>query len=249
MSPEDLIGLSIPLTWLVFLAIEARWPARTFPSIPRWRWIGGAFVVVLLAINAVLPSVLPASWFAAIRVVDLSGLALLPAVVVGYLTVSLANYAFQRAEHRFAPLWRAFHQLHHSPVRMDVAGAAYTTPQEVGVSVVIFLTVVGLLGLDPLAAALVGYVGAFYSMFQHLDVRTPRWIGYLIERPESHCLHHEFAVHARNYSDLPLWDIVFGTFQNPATFEGRVGFEAERARRVGAMLVGRDVHAGASVTA
>lgn len=99
------------------------------------------------------------------------------------------------------------------------------------------------LGLTPLAAALCGYIGAFYSMFQHLNVRTPTWVGYVIERPEAHGVHHERHTHAFNYGDLPLWDIVFGTFKNPARFDGEVGFAPEASRRVGAMLVGIDVSA------
>ena len=59
-------------------------------------------------------------------------------------------------------------------------------------------------------------------------------------------LHHEFAVHARNYGDLPLWDMLFGTFANPrdeaVTAGLRVGFAPEAARRVGAMLLCVDVN-------
>ena len=54
-------------------------------------------------------------------------------------------------------------------------------------------------------------------MFQHWNVKTPRWLGYIIQRPESHGLHHELGVHARNYSDFPLWDMLMGTFVNPET--------------------------------
>jgi sterol desaturase/sphingolipid hydroxylase (fatty acid hydroxylase superfamily) len=54
-------------------------------------------------------------------------------------------------------------------------------------------------------------------MFQHANLRTPRWLGYIIQRPESHGIHHERGLHAFNYADLPLWDMVFGTFRNPRT--------------------------------
>jgi sterol desaturase/sphingolipid hydroxylase (fatty acid hydroxylase superfamily) len=106
----------------------------------------------------------------------------------------------------------------------------------------LFVTVI-VLGLDPLAAALVGYVAAFYGMFQHWNVRTPRWLGYLIQRPEAHCEHHRLGVHADNYGDLPVWDLLFGTFRNPDRFEGRCGFETPADRRVWSMLAWRDVNA------
>jgi len=86
-------------------------------------------------------------------------------------------------------------------------------------------------------------------MFQHANIRTPRWLGYIIQRPESHSLHHGRGVHRYNYADLPLWDMVFGTFRNPAEMQAEVGFYKGASNRVLAMLAGRDVSsppAGAS---
>ena len=68
-------------------------------------------------------------------------------------------------------------------------------------------------------------------------------IGYIVQRPESHAIHHARGVHAHNYSDLPLWDIVFGTFRNPGreTRQPLLGFYDGASARVGDMLVFRDV--------
>jgi len=74
-------------------------------------------------------------------------------------------------------------------------------------------------------------------------VRTPRWIGYLIQRPESHCVHHRLGVHYYNYADLPIWDMLFGTFRNPPKYMGDCGFESGADRRLGAMLAFADVNA------
>ena len=106
----------------------------------------------------------------------------------------------------------------------------------------LFVTVI-VLGLDPVAAALVGYVAAFHGMFQHWNVRTPRWLGYFIQRPEAHCEHHRLGVHANNFGDLPLWDLLFGSFRNPTSFDGECGFAAPADRRMLAMLAWRDVNA------
>ena len=46
----------------------------------------------------------------------------------------------------------------------------------------------------------------------------------------------------RNYSDFPLWDMLMGTFVNPQSFDGDVGFAGDAPRRVGAMLLFRDVN-------
>jgi hypothetical protein len=72
---------------------------------------------------------------------------------------------------------------------------------------------------------------------------TPRWIGYFLQRPESHLVHHlrNRRAHCFNYSDCPLWDILGGTFINPDTFEGPVGYEPEQEAQVIDMLLARDV--------
>jgi len=157
-------------------------------------------------------------------------------VLVGYPCVALANAVLQRAYHRFP--------LHHAPQRLDIPGAVLFTPLDVIINVAtVFTMMVFVLGLDAVAAAIVGYVATFYGLFQHLNLRTPRWLGYLIQRPESHGVHHRRGFHAYNYSDLPVWDMLWGTFRNPAEFHGDVGFELAESRRIGAMLVGRDVNA------
>jgi len=243
MKFEDLIGLLIPGIYVAMLALEGAWADRLFPRVRLWKLRGAVFIVLMIASNALLPLAVPAAWLDAHRLLDLRGLGIVWGALLGYLVLSFVNYWVHRAEHRFGFVWRIFHQLHHSAERVDVSGAAYTHPSEMVLMVTVSVTVTVLvLGLDPRAAAVTGLIGAFYSMFQHWNIRTPRWMGYLIQRPESHCLHHEFGVHGRNYGDLPLWDLVFGTFANPRSFEGRTGFRPQASRRVGAMLLGIDVN-------
>ena len=88
------------------------------------------------------------------------------------------------------------------------------------------------LGLSPGAAALAGYISFFVGVFQHMNVRTPQWLGFVIQRPEAHAVHHTRGVHAYNYGNFMLWDILFGTFRNPATFAAgrRASGTAPRAR-------------------
>ena len=72
--------------------------------------------------------------------------------------------------------------------------------------------------------------------FAH-KTRTPRILGYLFQHPKSHSLHHETGVHQHNYSDLALWDILFGTFRNPDDFQTRgYGFAGDAWREWGTML-------------
>jgi sterol desaturase/sphingolipid hydroxylase (fatty acid hydroxylase superfamily) len=66
------------------------------------------------------------------------------------------------------------------------------------------------------------------------------WLGYFISRPEMHAIHHERNAHSGNYCDLPVIDMIFGTYRNPETFEGAAGFYDGASSRVVDMLLGRD---------
>jgi sterol desaturase/sphingolipid hydroxylase (fatty acid hydroxylase superfamily) len=181
--------------------------------------------------------VLPAA-----SLLDLSGLGLFGGAVVGILVYELFHYAYHRTAHAWGWLWRRSHQMHHSAESLDAFGAYYLHPIDVfAFTSMGILVAFPLLGLTPEAGAVTSLFLGFNGMFQHANLRTPRWLGYLIQRPESHGVHHARGVHRWNYSDLPLWDMVFGTFRNPARFEGETGFYRGASGRVVEMLVGRDV--------
>ena len=225
------------------LGIEAMFPARPFPPIRHWRLLGLAFLIVQGLLATLTPLVISEHWLAEHRLMDLHGLGVIGGAIVGYAAVSLISYVWHRSAHSFPLMWRAFHQIHHSPQRVDMSGAALFHPLETIVFLLIgMVTTTLVLGLDPVAAALTGYIAAFYGYFEHMNVRTPRWLGCIIQRPEAHCIHHQRDVHAYNYGDLPIWDMLFGTFRNPATFEGEAGFDQPASGRLGAMLAFVDVN-------
>jgi len=76
-----------------------------------------------------------------------------------------------------------------------------------------------LLGLNVEAVAWMILFSSLGEYFYHMNIRTPHWIGYIFQRPEMHKIHHKEGVHYNNFSDLPLWDMVFGTYENPKTRE------------------------------
>jgi sterol desaturase/sphingolipid hydroxylase (fatty acid hydroxylase superfamily) len=162
--------------------------------------------------------------------------------LVGILVYELFHYGYHRLAHRVNFIWRNAHQMHHSAESLDAFGANYSHPTDIVVWTTLpVLVLVPLLGLAPEAIAIVAAFIAFNAAFQHANIRTPRWLGYLIQRPESHAIHHARGVHRYNYSDLPLWDMVFRTFRNPERFEREQGFYKGASARIGAMLIGRDV--------
>lgn len=243
MDTVDLIGLLVPATFFAMLTVERLAPARRFPARRGWTWIGIAFLLLIGAVSTVVPLLFDPAWLAAHRWLDGQRLGVAGGTVVGWVLLSGVSYAWHRSVHRVPLLWRLTHQIHHSPQRIDIPGSTLFHPVEMVVQVLLqMFTTLIVLGLDPLAAALVGYVAAFHGMFQHWNVHTPRWLGVLIQRPEAHCEHHRLGVHGFNYGDFPLWDLLFGTFRNPARFEGDCGFATPADRRVGAMLGFADVN-------
>lgn len=243
MKADQWLGALIPLYFFLMLAIESRFAARLFVQVHNWRRIGLLFFVMALLLGSLLPLLLPLTTLASRPVFDLSGLGLL-GIVPGLLVVSFFAYWIHRAEHRFDCLWRLTHQLHHSPPRVDMAGAYFSHPFEIMLKVTVAnLVSVYLLGLTPMASAALGVIGAMLSMWQHWNINTPHWLGYLIPRPESHVLHHASGIPVRNFSDLPIWDMLFGTYENPRqSWQGEVGFDASLSRRISDMLLLRDVH-------
>lgn len=247
MTLDDLIGLGIFGSFFLMLGLEAAFPARRYPGRRLWRLKGFLWLVLMAAVATVTPLLLPGEWLATHRLIDGTALGVAGGTVVGYVVFTFFGYLWHRAQHRFDFLWRTFHQVHHAPARLDLGGAAVFHPFEMAAyAVLTTLTTTLVLGLRPEAAALTGLVAQLYSFFQHLNVKTPRALGYVIQRPEAHFVHHQRDVHAYNYGDLPLWDILFGTFRNPAEFGTEdVGFAEPADRRLGAMLLFRDVSASA----
>ncbi len=247
-APDDVwVPVAILMTYVLMLGAERLGQARAFPARRHWRWLGWGFLVLLFAINGILPELLPMAWLAQHALLPGHRLGIPAGVAVGVLTFTFADYWIHRALHRYDLLWRSIHQLHHGAEQVDIYGSAVLHPLEIALFVLeSSLISVFVLGLHPVAVAVSGYIGAFMAMFQHWNIRTPRWLGWFIQRPEAHCLHHERNVHGRNYSNLPLWDMLFGTYANPAEFNGLTGFDDHRGQRLGAMLLGRDVHRDAT---
>jgi sterol desaturase/sphingolipid hydroxylase (fatty acid hydroxylase superfamily) len=225
----------------LFLILDAIYRARKYDTPRLWRLRAIAVTLVAVALSFAVPM----AWarvFGSWTLLDLSPLGIIGGAVVGILVYELGHYWYHRTMHRNDTLWKVFHQMHHSPESLDAWGAYYLSPTDVIGFVTLQTLIFGpLLGL-PVGAAVIGnFFLTFNAIFQHANIRTPRWLGYFIQRPESHGIHHERGVHAYNYSDLPLWDMVFGTFRNPETFDAPVGFWDGASSKVGAMLLAKDV--------
>lgn len=162
---------------------------------------------------------------------------------VAYFVATFVFYWWHRVRHGSDLLWRLFHQVHHSPVRLEVITSFYKHPVEmVANSILGSALVFTLLGLDARAGAVYTACTALGEFFYHTNIRTPRWVGYVFQRPEMHRIHHQERKHRNNYGDIVWWDMLFGTYENPPTWDGACGFTKGREERLGAMLAFVDVH-------
>ena len=164
-----------------------------------------------------------------------------------YLIATFVFYWWHRLRHESDFLWLHFHQIHHSPQRLEVITSFYKHPLEMVVNSIIgSLLVYVLLGLNPEAAGIYTLATALGEFFYHTSCKTPRWVGYFFQRPEMHRIHHQYGYHKNNYGDIVWWDMIFGTYENPKEFNDRCGFdqtpEAPKEQSLFKMLAFHDVH-------
>lgn len=237
----DPISLAIIAMYAGLAAWEALAPGRTLPEVRGWRLRGGA----AFAGYFYLSSYLPMLWhehLAAWQLLDLAEIGIAGGVVAGMLVSQFLAYWWHRALHRSDTLWLGLHQMHHSAERLDTWSAYWFSPLDmVGWTAIGSLALVLVVGIDPRAATVVLLLTSFLDIFQHANIRTPHWLGNLVARPEMHTVHHARGVHRFNFASIPLFDMLFGTFRNPRTYEHQTGFYDGASRRVGDMLLFRDV--------
>lgn len=222
---------------------ERLWPAQKLPTVRLW-WMRIAFVNMAQLGIVIVAGYTWDRWLASASLFKLSDL-MQPwaAGGVAYFISTLIYYFWHRIRHESSFFWRLCHQLHHSPRRIEVLASFYKHPVEIMInSVLSALIVYAFLGLSIEAAAIYTTLTAVAEYFYHWNLKTPRWVGWLIQRPESHRVHHQFKHHSQNYADLPLWDWIFGTLKNPAKSPKRCGFTPRREDRFSEMLAFRDVH-------
>lgn len=240
---ERLLDALPVLIYLLGVAAEHTWPARPYPVVRWWKTTCIAFSIVggLLAMGwrAALGSLIGDTHLFDGPALGAWG------IPVGVLSLTLSFYVLHRGLlHRFDGWFRWVHQLHHSAERVDVWGANFGHPFQIVMQGAIVASIMQVtFGFSHDVVAWVTAIVVFMNTFQHLNIRTPRWVGYLVQRPESHNIHHQRGVHAWNYSDLPLWDILFGTYNNPRSLgaDHEVGYHDTASRQIVDMLRGRDV--------
>ncbi|HAT8068397.1 sterol desaturase family protein [Legionella bononiensis] len=229
--------------FLICFVIERLVPGWKLPHVKTW-----PIRVVLL--NLVQIGVVTLAgytwelWFSAWSIFHLSHY--LPPYAGGFIAYFIATFVFywwHRARHEFDFLWVGFHQIHHSPQRLEVITSFYKHPGEMIVNSIIgSLLVYTVLGLSIEAGMVYTACTAIGEFFYHTNVKTPQWIGYVFQRPEMHRIHHQFNRHKNNYGDIVWWDMLFGTYENPKEWSKTCGFIPEKEEQLFDMLSYKDVH-------
>lgn len=238
----DVAPLIVAVAGLFFLA-ERLYPGRRLPNSPGW-YLRAVFLNLCQLGVVLLAGLSWETWLRGDSLFRIAGA--MPALQQGLLAWFIGTFVFywwHRARHQSYWLWRGLHQIHHSPRRIEILTAFYKHPLEITAnSVIISVVLFPLLGAAPEAAAWFNLFAAGGELFYHANLRTPHWIGYLMQRPEHHSIHHQAEVHHWNYGDITWWDRLFGTFKDTDAFTSACGFRGEREQALGAMLIFQDVH-------
>ena len=228
----------------VLVLIERIWPGNELPSSKAW-WLRIAVINTVQVGIVILAGKTWDLWFQKASLFHLGDkVSVFWGAVICYVISTFIYYWWHRIRHESNFFWRLCHQIHHSPQRIEILASFYKHPVEITINSLISATLTyGILGLSIEAAALYTFFTAVAEYFYHWNIRTPRWLGPIFQRPESHRVHHMHQHHTQNYADLPVWDIFFGTYNNPKSSPKKCGFDPEKEERFGAMLAFQDVHA------
>lgn len=228
---------------LIFIAAERMFPGRTLPNSPGW--YSRTILLNLSQIGVVmLAGASWNTWFHPLSLLHISQTMSIPAQgVLAWFIGTFVFYWWHRARHELGFLWQSLHQIHHSASRIEILTSFYKHPIEMmSNSIIISFILFSLLGAAPEAALWFNFFAAMGELFYHSNLKTPHWIGYVMQRPEHHSIHHEFNIHKYNFGDLTWWDRLFGTFKDTDTFVARCGFKEGCEQKIGDMLLFRDVN-------
>lgn len=228
---------------ILMIIIEKFWPGQKLPEVKGW-WLRIGLVNTVQMCLVILAGYTWDRWMNTVSLFSLSeGIGDIAAAAVVYVCSTLVYYFWHRIRHESQFFWRLCHQIHHSPQRIELLASFYKHPVEIFInSIISAVLVYGIFGCSITSATIYTGLTAVAEYFYHWNIRTPRWIGWIIQRPEAHRVHHKFNHHSENYADLPIWDWIFGTLKNPKKSPARCGYTPENEQRFAEMLIFQDVH-------
>lgn len=236
-----LIFITVFFIFVLAFTLEVIAPASKNSCDRRWLILASSLSLFQM-VGALLVGWLFIDTIKSISIVDLGHLHFILQGFTGFILTSFVAYWWHRAMHSSNVLWRLFHQLHHSPKRIEALTAFYMHPYDgMAATLLNAICCYAVLGLSAYGTAISLLISATYNIYIHADLKTPYWFGFILQRPEMHRVHHKYMHHAQNYG-LAIWDLLFGTYCNPTLYIKEVGFDATRSARVYDMLKNKDVY-------
>ena len=228
---------------VLFFVAERVLPGRMLPNSQGWYFRAIFLNLCQLAI-VVIAGFTWEVWLRGESLLNISES--MPPIAQGLLAWFIGTFVFywwHRARHKSNILWVCLHQIHHSASRIEILTSFYKHPLEItSNSIIIAIVLFPFLGASPESAAWFNLFAATGEFFYHTNLKTPYWVGYFMQRPEHHSIHHQFDVHDYNYGDITWWDRIFGTFRDTHDFSERCGFKEGGEQKLGAMLAFKDVY-------
>lgn len=247
LLPPQLFDQAVPvilicLITLSFMVLERIQPGRALPQVPGWHLRAALMNLMQLGLIGA-GGLIWNRFFREQALFDLGAWS--SPMLEGFIYWFVGTFIFywwHRLRHAKG-FWLLFHQIHHSPSRIEVLTSFYKHPVEIAAdSIIASFFIYFVFGGTALAGAWTSLFGAAGEYFYHANIRTPRWLGWFIQRPEHHSVHHQLGVHRYNFGDLTIWDRLFGTFKEAPCFAERCGFPGTAETRLPEMLVFRDVY-------
>lgn len=138
---------------------------------------------------------------------------------IALIALDFCIYVQHLVMHHWEPLWR-LHKVHHADVDIDVTTAVRFHPIEIGLSMVLKIFLVLLIG--PSSAAVIAFEVILNgtSLFNHANIKMPtrmdQALRLVMVTPDMHRVHHSTLMHETNSNfgfNLSIWDRLCGTYR------------------------------------
>lgn len=228
MEHEGVIRLTVFFSLFAVLAVaEAYAPRRTRRQKQATRWLTNwgmtlvntvalrlmALVLPLLAVGAAADAAAQ-NW----GLLNWVAWPLWLEVMIAVVVLDFAIWFQHLVTHKVPLLWR-LHRVHHADVDIDVTTAIRFHPVEIGLSMLLKIGLVYLLGPAAIAVIIFEIMLNGTAMFNHANLRLPPRVDAVVRcvlvTPDMHRVHHSVhrSEHDSNYGfSLSVWDRMFGTY-------------------------------------
>ena len=227
---------------VIFLTLERLLPGRELPNSEGWYARVLAMnlcqLAITLATNKIWISLLGGFSFFQLKTIHL------PVFegFIGWFVGTFFFYWWHRLRHK-KYFWQLFHQLHHSPQRIEALTSFYKHPIEIlADSALSAFVLYVVLGVSLEGAFWFNFFAATGEYFYHSNLKSPKWLKHIIQTPELHSIHHQLDVHQHNFGDLPIWDKLFGTYKDTNVFADKCGFPNNNEKKIWQILMFKDVY-------